>query len=91
MCFRPHQGINKFNAYVYERTIKMIKIQVSVPIRGSINLTLTLLIIYMMHISLHVSVPIRGSINLTLTSSEKARAKKAVRVSVPIRGSINLT
>ena len=41
-CFRPHQGINKFNEEEVNEVLKVVYDAVSVPIRGSINLTLSL-------------------------------------------------
>ena len=47
---------------------------VSVPIRGSFNLTNTLKIIFII-ITLKVSVPIRGLFNLTMTDTERKVAE----------------
>ena len=64
-CFRPHQGINKFNSLPLGGTLCYLNFQVSVPIRGSINLTVLFLDREILYVLKLVSVPIRGSINLT--------------------------
>ena len=64
---------------------------VSVPIRGSFNLTEFCYACYPIIEVLKVSVPIRGSFNLTLGGT-MFKPKNALEiVSVPIRGSFNLT
>ena len=66
--FRPHQGIIEFNTRGggYMKELSKLR-QVSVPIRGLLNLTCTESEIYHEEIYCNVSVPIRGLLNLTFS------------------------
>ena len=64
---------------------------VSVPIRGSFNLTEFCYACYPIIEVLKVSVPIRGSFNLTEFCYACYPIIEVLKVSVPIRGSFNLT
>ena len=66
--------------------------RVSVPIRGSFNLTTQVIDFDSPPNLSDVSVPIRGSFNLTKAQNQMLmRIMQEKGVSVPIRGSFNLT